>query len=407
MIAAESYAQLGEEWPAHASQVDPSRLARVLDAGEDVAAGLDRIASAALMTRLSDHYRGRMTALRDAISQFEATFESAPSNQLHGIDLWRGPDQVPTTHDLKGTKDLRSCRNVAFKDGRVSFPLDLSAFAADYAPLAPFMIADNLGGLSDMKPCIFGTWTWETWAEVPWGAFWTFRLDIVIRVMYGSTTVHEIRFKTNERTQRLIRTNDPPFNPDSVWSPEGRISEAVWNQRSLVSRRLLATSSLLSQTRAAVQRKLEDLQRVFYGQVAAKLAQLGDPIEAAGRQLTGSKRLWESYVALGFPRSLEQNDALRSLLYGGESLLTGAGDETTHLNSVRNIYLAMSQSDDLPADNILPAVVSLSTERSNRLLEALNGIIAEIAASGEPEGRTLVEGTLTRLHLLAAQAAGG
>ncbi|XXX82496.1 hypothetical protein WMF30_27460 [Sorangium sp. So ce134] len=407
MTAAESYAQLGEEWPEHASRIDPARLGRVIDAGEALAEGLDRIASPALMRRLSDHYRGRMTALSDAISQFEATFESTPSRKLNGIDLWSGADQVPSAHDLKGEKDLRSCRNKDFKDGRESFRLDLAPFAADYAPLAPLMIADNLGGLSDLKPCIYATWTSEAASELPWGWLWTFRLDVVVRVSYGGTAVHDIWFKTNTRETRLVRTYDPPFDPDAFWTPENRMTEAVWNQRALYSRQLLATPALLSQARTAVERKLDDLQRTFYGQVATKLAQLGDPIQVAGSQLTGSKALWESYAALGFPLSVEQNDALRSLLYGGESLLTGAGGDPGFVNSVRNIYQLMSQSNDLPAGNILPAIVSLSTERSDRLLDTVNDINAEIRAAEELEGSSLVQGTLMRLYLLQAQTSDG
>ncbi|XYH98610.1 hypothetical protein ACMHYB_02280 [Sorangium sp. So ce1128] len=407
MTAAESYAQLGEEWPEHAGRIDPDRLDRVIDAGEDLAAGLDRIASPALMRRLSDHYRGKMTALRGAISQLEETFEAAPGRKLHGIDLWSGADQVPTAHDLTGKKHLPSCRDIKFKDDRESFELDLAPFAADYAPLAPFLIADNLGGLSELKPCIHASWTWEKSGEVPWGRLWTFRLDFAVRVNYGATAVHEIWFTTNTRQTRLIHSYDPPFDPDAFWSPEYWMTEAVWNQRALSSRRLLATSTLLNQARTGVERKLDDLQRAFYGQVATRLAQLGDPIQVAGSQLTGSKALWESYVALGFPLSLEQNDALRSLLYGGESLLTGAGGDPGFMNSVRNIYLYMSQSDDLPADNILPAVVSFSRERSDRLLTTVNDINAEIRAAEEREGSTLVQGTLTRLYLLKAQTPGG
>ncbi|WP_437972110.1 hypothetical protein WMF04_23710 [Sorangium sp. So ce260] len=407
MTAAESYAQLGEEWPEHAIQVDPDRLERVIDAGEDLAAGLDRIASPALMRRLSGHYGGKMTALRDAISQFEATFESAPNRKLHGIDLWSGADQVPEAHDLKEKKPLGSCRNIDFKDGKKSFELDLGPFAADYAPLAPLMIADNLGGLSDLKPCIHATWTWETSAESPWGRYWTFRLDFAVRVSYGATAVHELWFKTNTRQTKHIYSYEDSFDPDAFWSPEYFMTDAAWNQRALYSRKLLATSALLSQARTAVQRKLEDLQRAFYGQVAAKLAQLGDPIQAAGSQLTGSKALWESYVSLGFPLSLEQNDTLRSLLHGGESLLTGAGGDAGSMNSVRDIYLYMSQSDDLPADNLLPAVVKLSKERSDRLLDTVNDINAEIRAAQELEGSTLVQGTLTRLYLLKAQTPDG
>lgn len=407
MTAAESYAQLGEEWPEHAGEIDPGRLERVIDAGEDLAAGLDRIASPALMRRLSDHYRGKMTALSDAIAQFEATFESAPSRKLHGVDLWSGADQVPTAHDITGTKQLPSCRNKAFNGGRASFELDLGPFAADYAPLAPLMIADNLGGLSDLKPCIHATWAWEKSTEVPWGRFWTFRLDFAVRVSYGATAVHEIWFTTNTRQTRLVRSFETSFDPDAVWPPESSMTDTAWNQRALSTRRLLATSALLNQARTAVQGKLEDLQRQFYGQVAAKLGQLGDPIQVAGSQLTGSKALWEAYVALGFPLSLEQNDALRSLLYGGESLLTGAGGDAGALNSVRNIYSHMSGSDDLPEDNLLPAVVSLSRERSDRLLTTLNDINAEIRAAEELEGSALVQGTLTRLHLLKAQTPDG
>jgi hypothetical protein len=155
-------------------------------------------------------------------------------------------------------------------------------------------------------------------------------------------------------------------------------------------------------TIATVEAALKLLERTFYGQVAEQLQKAGDPIELAGRRLTGSKLLWRSMIAMGLPLSIERNAFLRSLIFGRDSILSGIdpegdGDVLDNLHAIYTYY--STRKEDPPASNIIGRIQAVTDTRRKQLLDTLIDIVKDIQASGESEPPELFAPTLLRLSL--------
>jgi hypothetical protein len=118
--------------------------------------------------------------------------------------------------------------------------------------------------------------------------------------------------------------------------------------------------------------------------------------------LSGSRKLWESYVVLGLPTALEQSDYLRSLLYGSDAVFTGTdiGDDDGLLNDVEDVYAYTSGQETLPAQNVMAGLDPLQAERSAKLRDEIARILGAMQTAQEHEGESLVRSTLTRLAIV-------
>jgi hypothetical protein len=169
----------------------------------------------------------------------------------------------------------------------------------------------------------------------------------------------------------------------------------------------LVNPALRTATIATVESALRLSQRVFYGRVAQQLVQAGDPIQEAGERLNGARLLWQSFVAMGLPLSVESNDFLRSLLFGSEGILAGtdAGSQDGLLDDVQDIYTFISTREVAPPGaNIMQDIETLLDERVQTLLATLADIVENIETSGEPEPPELFAPTLLRLSLIESRA---
>ncbi|HWO17295.1 MAG TPA: hypothetical protein VNO30_00905 [Kofleriaceae bacterium] len=409
IVAAESYAQLGEEWPAYALTVNPTpidpaqttRLARLVGTGEDTAGGLDAIASAPLVNGLATLYEGRFTALMTAIADFEAQFEADPNHSMKGTHLWAGTDQAPNDHYLMHTQNLRSCRIGRDFDGRLDLPVELTRWS--HAAIAPFIYAGALG-VRALDACIYPDWILYRTRLLPGGReMREFRLRVAIRGHASGETVETHTFWTDKSAFRYDRQSDPILEPEE--SPE-RETAHVWNTiyNYPTTYKVDATAAQLTAVRDDVRARLVLLQRRLYSQIAAKLSQAGDPLADAGRALSGVQRLWGAYGTLGFPVTLAQNDLVRGRLFGNEAVLAGTdvGDQNGFLDDVQDLYAYFSSADEVPGENLRSAVTALGTARNAELRDALLLIVERLAQTGEREGRELLLPTLTRLRLLDA-----
>lgn len=86
--------------------------------------------------------------------------------------------------------------------------------------------------------------------------------------------------------------------------------------------------SALKEISAKIEERLRDFQRGFYSEVKNLLTDnpnnLGDvasSFKSAIKELSGQKAFLEALITLGMPRSLEENDSLRSYIYGSMRLL--------------------------------------------------------------------------------------
>ena len=158
-------------------------------------------------------------------------------------------------------------------------------------------------------------------------------------------------------------------------------------------------------TVSAVEAALKLSQRTFYGQVAQKFDALGDRVGQAGARLTGSKLLWQSFIVMGLPLSVESNESLRSLLFGSEAIPAGSDAEGKNVapDDLQDIYSIVASAEEPPAVNIISEIEELVNRRVETLRATLIDIVEQIESSGEPEPPELFAPTLLRLSLIPAR----
>ena len=405
ITASEGYAQLSEESPAHAANISSSRVEDLVGVGERLGDSLSGIADNNLFSALSNHYLAQFASLKAAIAAFEAEFRKDPDHGLAGIDLWGGANQVPNTHFLDRTRELPRCDNRSFGGGVNTLPTDLARF--DHSQLAPYMIAGNLG-LGKLDACIIASWTKKSVDPIFGERFnVTFQLIITVRIRFAGATVFEHKFDSDKTFKKvLLRSELDTFNPNTFSEPHAPLPDLWSRLMSFPARHTLVNPALRTATISTVETALKLSQRVFYAGVAQRLVQSGDAIQEAGERLNGSKLLWQSFVAMGLPLSVESNDFLRSLLFGSEGILAGtdAGSQDGLLDDIQDIYTFISTREEAPPEaNIVVDIETLLNERVETLLATLADIVENIETSGEPEPPELFAPTLLRLSLIESR----
>ena len=82
-------------------------------------------------------------------------------------------------------------------------------------------------------------------------------------------------------------------------------------------------SGMIGRVRRLMDGKWDQMTQEFYGKLLEEWNGKS-AVAVAARRLSAAKTLLESYVALGFPEELEQDETLRSLLFGKERLPSGS-----------------------------------------------------------------------------------
>jgi hypothetical protein len=236
----------------------------------------------------------------------------------------------------------------------------------------------------------------------------TYRLSFSANINYGSTLLFRHDYQTTEQLTALVsRTqfDSGNFNPNSRKDPHSllRGDEELWGKLGSFPVTRTANEPLLASVAALVQAKLVLLQRAFYAEVSQRMVHAGDPIQRAGNAVNGYKQLWRAMVTAGLPLSVEANETLRSLLFGGDAILAGsdADGEDSLLDDVQDLYAFFSgRPEDPPPTNIAPQIATLAASRVQRLSDLLSKIVQNIEENGEPEPPDVFAPTLLRLQLL-------
>src|SRR6185503_6744696 len=215
-------------------------------------------------------------AVKASIGAFETAYEQDPTNKLYSVDMWSGPNQVPTQSLLSQTLDLGWCNGGPI--GTVP-TLRFDFRQTDYPGYGALMLGYNLGAGAP-GACIDGNWT--QWSAEPTGlgGTWrfTYRLQVIVRVLYSGTRVLAHTFQT---TQERVSVRQPsaPFNPNTAFPP-APVVETEWpgirNKPAFVSQ--TAPASFMDEVRNGVNQQLIARQRAFYTQVALRCRQAGTAI---------------------------------------------------------------------------------------------------------------------------------
>ncbi|WP_375757606.1 hypothetical protein [Corallococcus exercitus] len=426
MAGSEAYARLFEEQPVHGAAMLSTRHGEFITAGTKLDTALTGMGKP-LFTALHTRYLADWGALKTAIEDARVEWRDNPNGPLYGVDPWGVPEQVPTKHYLKqGEKPVLPCAGGQWGDyngdNKPDTPyMDPTPWTHDV--LGPFLIADNMNvGEATIDLC--GEGSWQLYSEVPTGLGGTYerkyRLQskVYVRFTYSDTDTNTVKseklysyiFTGGQEFTIVIRGVDrPTYNPNNTENPqEWMAKQWLHVLGNITPTRGPLPSTLITELRPKVIQALRNQQPLFYASIALRMAQDGDPLQVQAKRLTGTWLVWQSYVALALPLSVEHDEHLRGMLYGSDSVLSG---HDTSLNlelvpvmdDVQDIYDLFSQTDDPPADNILTLLDSTVALRADRLKATVEASLDAQATSGGPEATAWTEATLLRLRLSLPQ----
>ena len=323
-LVARAYVQLAREWPQYAINVGSSSLADIAQVGASVqraarnANSLNNTPSTPnqqLFTALTAKYKAMAATLQQNVALFESnTFipnNSCNSTNFAGcippnVDLWSNPAQqtsyVPSLL-------IDGC------DG--SHPFHLSAPGGIlYAVPAALLIADSKAG-SQISLCADATFT---------DAGLISHLRVTLSAKYRGAVIATMSIISAAGTWNTALA---PIDCVNIgWG--GTTFSGLKGQ--FVDHSQIAL--VVQPWALSLYNTLKSQQTAYYGQVAQQfktpLGTTGAAIHETAQELTGIKSLLTAYITFGLPMALQNNDSLRSLLYGTQSVLDG--------DAVRVIY---------------------------------------------------------------------
>ncbi len=424
MAGAEAYAQLFEEQPALGAQMLSSRHGSLVSAGTRLDAALKNIGKP-LFAGIHARYLADWAGMKLLIEQAESEWRHSPTRSLHGVSPWGGPDQEPGAHYLKpGEKGIVPCAGGQWADNNGDGAPDyigVDAARLHQAALRPFVIADNLN-LDGASIDLCGEAHWLRWKSEPVGLGDQYRLTyrlrstVYVRYTYWDTATNGWKSELvggrriiggDEFTVPVLGLELPTYNPNTFRDPL-KSMVTKWTDVSQASsfEDFLGDAAFRTTISNKVRNALKDQQRQFYGSIATRTAQAGDALQLQAKRMTGTRLLWQAYVALALPLSLDHDEYLRGLLYGEDAVLSGYDtlqdvEITPVMNDVQDMYALFSVAGELPDNNILQDLHPVVTLRANQLRVVIDASLDAQAEAGGPEASAWVESTLLRLQLSA------
>jgi len=319
---------------------------------------------------------------------------------------------MPEKHFFSEPFEMVRCDGKAMQpdtsEDQIDNKIDLSFLK--HSEIVPYLIAGNLRPGS-LNACVNASWIVQS-AKPLFGERFdvTFQLIISVDVNFekskicvysfqSDTTFKQVMLKRELDTFKPNKSRDPYL---SIHKPKERLAGFR------VTKKLTSNSLQTKKIISHVQEMLSGLQRKFYGEVAEKFEQDQEGIAIAGSLLSGSKHLWRSFVIMGFPLSMENNDNLRALLFGSDAILAGSGGEKqdSFLDNLQNIYSYFSVREELPPDaNIIGDIETVVTKRVENLIAIIKAIIEGRQAVQDAEVFELFAPIILRLKLINSRTA--
>ncbi|WXH33092.1 hypothetical protein WA016_07093 [Myxococcus stipitatus] len=422
MTGAEAYAQLFEEQPGLGASMLTTRHNELINQGTRLDTALRNIGKP-LFGKIHERYLQDWGLLKALLEQSEVTWRNDPTRGLYGIDMWGVPEQEPTSHALKGgEKRVVPCAGGQWGDHNgdgVQDELYLDPARWSSSELRPLLIADNLnvdGAIIDL--CADPTWELSGATPLGVGGYWqvTYLLAARVHVRYSyvdaatgtrkSEKVFTYHFHGGDELGAVMRESQiPSYNPNNNRHPNAAMAQK-WSAFTQNITPMLSAG--VPSFRAAIRDRmvgvLKDQQRQFYGSIATRMGQAGDALQVQSKRLTGTRLLWQAYVALALPLSLDHDENLRGLVYGEDAIMSGYDtlqdvEVTPVMNDVMDMYALFSATSAPPAHNILQDLTPVVTSRADKLKATVDASLDGQVGAGGPETSAWVEPTLLRLRL--------
>ncbi|WP_338865835.1 hypothetical protein [Myxococcus stipitatus] len=422
MTGAEAYAQLFEEQPTLGASMLTTRHNALINQGTRLDTALRNIGKP-LFGKIHERYLLDWGVLKSLLEQAEVTYKNDPTRGLYGIDMWGVPEQEPTSHALKGgEKSVVPCAGGQWGDHNGDGAADLlylDPSRYSHADLRPLLIAENLNlDGADIDLCGKGSWVLYSARPTGLGNLYEhhYRLKSTVYVRYSywdaatSTRKVENVFSHSfvgghEFVVLLYSQERATYSPNDSFNPDEYMGKK-WGTvvNSFQPSSVPLAPAFRAGLRARMVDVLKDQQRLFYGSIAARMEQAGDPLQVQAKRLTGTRLLWQSYVALALPLSLDHDEHLRGMVYGDDALMSGYDtlqdvEVSPVMNDVVDMYALFSAAAAPPAYNLLQDLGPVVTSRADKLKAAVDASLDAQAAAGGPETSAWVEPTLLRLRL--------
>jgi hypothetical protein len=407
-FASRAYADLGLEWPEHFRRIDPQRQAALDAVGKDLELAMQNISTmltpngpqgnGPLFTALTSYYNAKLEALDGALVQSEAAYVKDLQNQLDRttpFDLYGGLDQSLASRpaDFKTMScggqvpepfaTPNNLKNAVPNYNRVAL--------ADYLAVTPLLVC-SYAYLTDQFE--FCQPTKPTACE-PYAT-------PLVQISVRSNSVELVKVTTkgfpvpvSGGVQAvLIRHWDTYFKPKF---------EKELETPALAEAQALAPAALqqLENVDGELAGKLAELQRVYASRVLGELNR--GPLQARTVELAGAKKLFESFVTLGFQRAINDDDFMRSLLFGNESLVDDQQVALAYATPL-STTLAATQAISEAQLTVNPRVELLETglKRREALGNLLSDYLGNISTENYAEDSALIGNT--RFDMVLARA---
>ena len=418
-ICSEAYMHLANNWPEHYvkaskkwSQSNKLGFFGLYATGKELQDYINRIvlnpdssgkklqANHNFFKSLLNNYKTKASRLLDEFKMFEITYldgistqEASKRKANRELNLWKGPAQstgyMPQQNVLEYISSTINTYEFSLPDNLVN-----------QIP-KPYLVAEQLGLGSLLIQALF---TWEIIKTYP-----TSGNGESIKADHKLHTTIKVTFKTVEGNMipvfsrkylddkkykfeiGIIGSKDEPKNQIQVawenWGTGKKNQTTIWNKSSqYVTGDTLVISQLVNE-------RLKILQKNLIYSYLIELNKVGSVSDLA-KSLDGSKDLLEKFIVLGISQSLENDDQLRSLLYGSEQL---PSTDIIKVLFQQNLVLT-SQEHESSQDNPLTKLTIYIDERYNLLQKKITTILNRFEERQVAEPYLLIDETQNRLN---------
>ncbi len=401
VLGTQAYRQLLREWPQYGANVSPTDLEGMEQLGYAVqnavasgpTAGAGATTPSPLFDALISKYRSKVSSLRNNVTLIEQNYITNPSNSVIDpagrltLNLWAGALAQTTPW----RPSLTTCGPVAVSLGD-SLKSKIPTLDA----------VGQVLGFGQATACVTVlAWAGEQTVDTQFGAasfaicgnFGGYRRDIVARI----SVALEFRFAgvviwrgqvtpsksyTKESWAFLNCMQQGPGHQQNsavsiVQSDWQGIFEPALNAvaPNLTTNEQAAVATL-STLVGQVENVLRAHQHGIYGQTYSELTAAG-PANGSLKQVNGIKALILAYTSLLLPRTMEENDYVRALVSGNQSIL---GEE-----DIATLY-AKASSEPIPDITKKVDFTVVAEDRISALHESLRAILTKVA-QGQPTER--------------------
>ena len=387
LFATRAYNDLGMEWPAHMQRIDPLRQAQLETVGLDLEEAMVKISTVQtvsgtvgntlLFSHVITNYQEHLDALEDVIEEFEVVYVKEVVDSLHpgqALDLYGGANQELTFVSPEMT-------TMTCGDGAVhgNFPAtnNLKAMIPNFNL---YNLAEYLT-LGHFSACLSDEWS-ETFEHCDIDFEPPFERHCHMRGTWTGTLT--------------VKFGDVVIMTESLTNADEPVAENFLKDRWTINGykeafELLPTADLptpeeaaqrathLNAVTAQVEERLAVYQKEMYRRVRDAITD-GSLFTPAVR-VAGGKALLDSYVTLGLPRAVEEDELLRSMLYGNQQLM-----EDSQIAQTYNISFTQPITGTSLLINPRTLIWQTAAERTAAFRTLINQYLDAITAQTHVEG---------------------